>query len=255
MSDEHKTEEPAMSARSLVFGWGRRPVLRGVDLVVERGEVLALVGANGAGKSTLLQLVAAAEPYRRRFSRAVGGHLSVLGLDPVRRGQRVRRSVGYVADHTELPHWMRVRDHLRLVSAVHPRYDAEEARRWLDAFGLDTAARHGELSKGQRMLESLAIALSLRPPLLLLDEPFSGLDPIARRLVTDGIIEYMCEGRRSLLLVSHSTQDVERCADRVAVMQEGRIRSCETLDGLRARTGHGDLEDALVAGASEERVA
>lgn len=246
---------PAVVAEGLVFGWGRKPVLHGVDLEVRRGEVLALVGANGAGKSTFLQLVCAAEPYRRRFSRATKGRLEVLGLDPQTKGQRVRSQVGFVADHTELPEWMRVRDHLALVRAVHPRYDDAEAHRWLDAFGLDADAKHATLSKGQRMLESLAVALALRPPLLLLDEPFAGLDPVARRLVADGIIEHMCEEGRSVLLVSHSTADVERCADRVAVMAAGRVTAVETVEALRERAGGGDLEDALVAAAAEGRAA
>ena len=155
---------------------------------------------------------------------------------------------------------MRVRDHLKLVGSLHPRYEHAEAQRWLDAFGIDPAVKHGTLSKGQRMLESLAVALALRPPLLLLDEPFAGLDPVARRLVADGLIEHMCAGDRSALLVSHSTADVERCADRVAVMAQGRVTSVGTVEGIKARgvqkgSGSADaLEDALVAAAAQGRV-
>lgn len=247
---------PAVSVRDLRFGWTRKPVLRGVDLDVERGEVMALVGANGAGKSTLLQLLAGAEPYRSRLRRPrEGERVQVLGMDPVRQGHRVRCSVGYVADHTELPRWMRIADHHRLVGALHPRWNEDEARRWLSAFGLDRGLRYADLSKGQRMLENLAAALALRAPLLLLDEPFSGLDPVARRMVTDGIVEHMCEGGRSVLLVSHSVSDVERCADRVALFAGGRVTGVETVDALRARSAAGDLEEALVAAAEEGRAA
>lgn len=250
------TDTKAVSVRGLRFGWTRKDVLRGVDLDVEHGEIMALVGANGAGKSTLLSLLCGAEPYRARWRRRrKGERVEVLGLDPVKHGHRVRSSVGYVADHTELPKWMKIRDHFKLVKALHPRWDDAEASRFLERFGLNDSLRYADLSKGQRMLENVTAALAVRPPLLLLDEPFSGLDPVARRLVTDGIIEHMCERKASVLLVSHSIADVERCADRVALFSNGVVDEVATVDELRARSEHGDLEDALVAVAADGRAA
>ncbi len=253
---EETTGKKAVSVRGLRFGWTRKDVLRGVDLDVEQGEIMALVGANGAGKSTLLSLLCGAEPYRARWRRRrQGERVEVLGLDPVKHGHRVRSSVGYVADHTELPKWMKIRDHFKLVKALHPRWNDVEAARFLERFGLNDSLRYADLSKGQRMLENVTAALAVRPPLLLLDEPFSGLDPVARRLVTDGIIEHMCEHQASVLLVSHSIADVERCADRVALFAGGVVNEVATVDELRARSEHGDLEDALVAVAAEGRAA
>lgn len=249
-------EDLAVSVRGLTFGWTRKKVLQGVDLDVARGEVMALVGANGAGKSTLLQLLAGAEPYRSRWRRPKNGtRVEVLGMDPVRHGHRVRSSIGYVADHTELPRWMRIRDHFALVGAIHPLWNEDEANRWLRTFQLDRSMRYADLSKGQAMLENLAAALALRAPLLLLDEPFSGLDPVARRMVTDGIVEHMCEEGRSVLLVSHSVADVERCADRVALFANGRVGEVAPVEELRARSANGDLEEALVTAAAEGRAA
>ena len=246
------TAAKAVSVRGLKFGWGRKDVLCGVDLDVEKGEIMALVGANGAGKSTLLSLLCAAEPYRARWrKRRPGERVDVLGLDPVKSGHQVRSLVGYVPDRTELPKWMKIRDHFKLVKALHPRWDGAEAARLLERFGLTDSLRYDDLSKGQRMLENVAAALAVRPELLLLDEPFSGLDPVARRLVTDGIIEHMCERRASTLLVSHSIADVERCADRVALFSGGTISEIATVDELRERSEHGDLEEALVAVAAE----
>lgn len=246
----------AVSLRGLRFGWGRKDVLDGVDLDVQQGEIMALVGANGAGKSTLLSLLCGAEPYRPRWRRRPKDvRVNVLGLDPVSQGHQVRSLIGYVPDRTDLPKWMRIRDHYKLVKALHPRWDDEEAARWLERFGLEGSMHYDQLSKGQRMLENVTAALAVKPPLLLMDEPFSGLDPAARRLVTDGLIEHMCERKASVLLVSHSIADVERCADRVALFAGGKVAEVATVDALRGRSEHGDLEDALVAVAAEGRAA
>lgn len=249
------TRAPAVSIRGLRFGWTRKDVLRGVDLDVQVGEIMALVGANGVGKSTLLSLLCGAEPYRPFWRRPKDVRVNVLGLDPVKNGHELRSLIGYVPDRTELPKWMKIRDHFRLVKALHPRWDDAEAARFLERFGLEGSMRYADLSKGQRMLENVTAALAVRPPLLLLDEPFSGLDPVARRLVTEGLIEHMCEHDASALLVSHSIADVERCADRVALFADGRVAEVATVDELRGRSEHGDLEDALVAVARDGRAA
>jgi ABC-2 type transport system ATP-binding protein len=239
-----QVNELAISVRGLNFGYIRRAVLKGVDLDVPVGQVTALVGANGAGKSTLLSILAGAEPYRARFelpwrrSKAV---VRVLGMDPVRQGHQVRAAVGYVPDHTDLPKWMRIRDHFALLGALYRTWDKTEAARLLSEFDLEPRMRYAELSKGQR------------PRLLLLDEPFSGLDPLARRKVLDGVIAHLCEDGRTVLLVSHSIADVERCADNVALFAHGKVTRVTSVDELRASNERGDLEEALVAVATEGR--
>jgi ABC-2 type transport system ATP-binding protein len=140
-----------------------------------------------------------------------------------------------VPDRTELPRWMRVEDHLRLLEPFYPTWDRAEAARLVELFALDPRARYEDLSRGQRALENLVAALAHRPPLLLLDEPFSGLDPGARRRVFEGVLEHLREERRTVLLVSHSLVDVERCADRVAVLQGGRIVLEGDLEDVRRR--------------------
>lgn len=248
----------AIHVRDLTFGYTRKRVLDGVDLDVPEGRVTALVGANGAGKSTLLAILAGAEPYRARFElpwRRSRATVRVLGLDPVRDGHAVRASVGYVPDRTDLPKWMRIRDHFALLRALYPTWDDAEAARLLGEFDLDPGQRYRELSKGQRALENLAAELAHRPRLLLLDEPFSGLDPLARRKVLDGVIAHLCEDGRTVLLVSHSIADIERCADHVALFAHGRVTRVASVDELRATNERGDLEEALVAVAAEGRAA
>ncbi len=238
----------AIHVRDLEFRWGRKPVLRGIDLDVRWGEVLALVGDNGAGKSTLLELLSGSEPYRGRLRRPKAT-VRVLGLDPVRHGAQVRSRVGYVQERVDLPRWMRIRDHFRLLQALYPSWSEASATRWLAAFGLDPSARYSELSKGKRALENLAAALAQEPELLLLDEPFSGLDARARRIVTEGLIEFLCAGEKSVLLVSHSLADIERCADRVALLEDGRVGRTATTEEWRGLTASGALEDGILSEA------
>ena len=166
--------EPILVTRGLAARYGRRRVLDGVDLELEAGTVTALVGCNGAGKTTLLSVLAGVLPRD-------GGEVRVLGLDPRRRGTELRAAVGWMPDRLAFPRWMRVEDSLRLAEPFYPTWSRSEERRLLELLGLDRRARLSALSKGERNKHALLLALAHEPRLLLLDEPFAGLDPAARR--------------------------------------------------------------------------
>lgn len=216
----------AVRIEDLSLRYGRKRVLSSLDLAVPAGSVTALLGANGAGKTSLLRALAG--ELRPRAAR-----LEVLGLDPRRRRRDVQRLLGWVPDRIDLPRWMRLADYLRLRAPFYPTWDEDEAARLLALFHLDASRRWKDLSKGQRALAGLVGALASRPRLLLLDEPFSGLDARARRLVFDGVLDHLREDGRTALLVSHSLVDVERCADRVAVIEEGGVQLEGELEELR----------------------
>ncbi len=224
-----QVKELAISVRGLTFGYMRKAVLKGVDLDVPVGQVTALVGANGAGKSTLLSILAGAEPYRARFElpwRRSKAAVRVLGLDPVRQGHRVRAAVGYVPDRTDLPKWMRIRDHFALLGALYPTWDDVEAARLLAEFDLDPKQRYSELSKGQRALENLAAELAHRPRLLLLDEPFSGLDPVNRDVLRHAVLSLRATGT-TVVFSTHDMSMAELMCDRIFMIFKGR----KVLDG------------------------
>ncbi|MBK7644892.1 MAG: ABC transporter ATP-binding protein [Planctomycetes bacterium] len=204
----------------------KQPVLRGVDLALPVGSVTALLGKNGAGKTTLMRALTGGLPFPR-------GTVSVLGRDPWRERVAVLRSIGHVADQTELPRWMKVREHWDLLAPFYPGWEMSEARRLAERLGVDPDARYHDLSRGGKELACLVAALAHKPKLLLLDEPFSGLDVLARRRVFDALLELLREDGRSALLASHSLADVERCADRIAVLHEGRISLCGEIEELR----------------------
>jgi ABC-2 type transport system ATP-binding protein len=166
---------------------------------------------------------------------ADAGEARVLGLDPGRDGPAVRRRTGWVPERLELPPWMRVADHFRFLAPFHPTWDAALAESLARRLDLDLAARMGSLSKGGRAKHALIAALAHRPELLLLDEPFSGLDPVARHGLLAAILGHLREEGRTVLLVSHSMPDLERAADRVVLLEEGRVRLESDLEELQRR--------------------
>jgi len=234
--------ESVIQVRGLCVRFGKNVVLDGVDLDVPRGSVTALVGRNGAGKSTLLRvLVGALDPD--------GGRTAVLGVDPAREGARARALVGYVPDQIEVPAWMRGRDWLAFVRNFYPTWNPKEQERWIDVLELDAETKVSEMSKGARTKLALVSALAHAPEVLLLDEPFSGLDAAARHAITTAVLSSLRDESRTVLLVSHSIPDVERLADRVAVLSSARIESFGDLEDLaRSARGGIDLEALLLSG-------
>ncbi len=225
--------------RGIRVAFGKRRVLDSVDFELQRGSVTALVGDNAAGKSTLLRILVGAVV-------ADGGSARVLGLDPAHDGVRVRAQVGYVADRMELPNWMRVRDWLGFCARFYPNWSEEERARLCELLELEERVKVRELSKGNRAKLGLIAALAHRPQLLLLDEAFSGLDAKTRHRLSKAVLDHLRDDSRSVLLVSHSTADIERLCDRVAILEGGRIVREGDIETLALASGGGlDLDAVL----------
>ncbi len=220
--------QPAVDVQSLDASYGRQPVLRDLSISIDRGRVTGLLGLNGAGKTTLLR-------HLLGLQRPGGGRVRVLGGDPIGDRTEVLARVGYLSEEDSLPQWMSVAELLRFCAAIQPRWDAAEAERLRDWFDLDPAAPLRSLSKGTRARAGLIAAIAHRPDLLILDEPSSGLDPIARDEVLRAIIETLQNDGRTVLLSSHQLDEVERLCDDVAVLHNGRIDSVVTIDSLPRR--------------------
>jgi ABC-2 type transport system ATP-binding protein len=219
--------EFVIEVRGLTRRFGAKRALDGVSLAVPRGKVFGLVGPNGSGKTTLLKHVLG-------LLRAQTGSVRVFGRDPVRDPAGVLAHVGCLTEENDLPGWMRIEELIRYARAFYPGWSdgyAEELRR---AFALDPTAKIKTLSKGQRARAGLLIALAYRPELLVLDEPSSGLDPLVRRDILTAIIRTITEDGRTVLFSSHLLEEVERVADQVAMIHQGRIVFDASLDEIRA---------------------
>jgi ABC-2 type transport system ATP-binding protein len=193
-----------------------------VSLEVPSGSVCGLLGRNGAGKTTTFKCLLG-------FARADAGSVRFDG-EPLTPATFAK--LGYVPERAQVYGWMTVAQHLELVRRSQPRYDDAFVRELVTTFRLDPRKRAGKLSKGQQTALALIVALAIRPSLLLLDEPASGLDPVLQRVVLDLLID-AASGGATILLSSHQIGQVDRAADRVAIMRDGKIVVAGEIDALR----------------------
>lgn len=207
----------AVATRGLCKRYGRETALDRIDLRVPNGGVYVLVGANGAGKSTTLEVL-------MNLERADAGTAEVFGLDSARQGPEVRAQVGYVPEHHGGGYrWMTCGRLLRHVATYYPAWDSAYADHLSGAFDLKLHRKVGTLSKGEARRLQLVMALAHRPPLLLLDEPTDGLDPVARKRTLALLAEHLADSPATILISTHRIYEVESLADHVGVLREGRL--------------------------------
>jgi ABC-2 type transport system ATP-binding protein len=215
-----------LSARGLGKRYRRRWALSDCTLDIPAGRVTGLVGPNGAGKTTLLNLAAG-------MLAPTTGTIEVCGGRPASGPDQLAK-VGYVAQDTPTYAGLTVAEHLRLGARLNPRWDAAVARSRLERLDLDPAQRAGKLSGGQRAQLALTLGLAKRPELLILDEPVSSLDPLARREFLQGLMEAVAEHDLSVVLSSHVVADLERVCDHLLVLVDSRVRVAGDVDTLLA---------------------
>lgn len=217
---------PIVEIRRVTRQFGNKTALDDLSLTVPRGGVFGLIGGNGAGKTTLIKHVLG-------MLKAQSGSVRVFGLDPVQNPVGTLGRIGYLSEDRDLPNWMRVSELMRYTQAFFPNWDEAYAEELREAFDLDRKARIKNLSRGQRARAGLLIALAHRPELLVLDEPSSGLDPVVRRDILGAIIRTIADEGRTVLFSSHLLDEVERVADRVAIIHQGRIMLSAPMDEIK----------------------
>lgn len=208
--------------------YGRTEAVHDLTLAVPAGSVCALLGSNGAGKTTTLKLL-------MNILAPSAGTARVLGVDSRKLGEKERAQIGYVSESQQMPLWMTVRQLLDYCRPFYPTWDRALESALLKQFALPTDRKLKHLSRGMLMKAALLSSLAYRPKLLVLDEPFSGLDAVVRDEFIRGLLEVSAPGDWTVLVSSHDIDEVERLADRVALLEGGRLRLSETTESLQAR--------------------
>lgn len=206
--------------------FGRKRVLQDLSFGVSPGDVVGVLGKNGAGKTTLLELMLG-------FTQPTEGAVRMFGFESYRLPGEAKARVGFVPQQDELVDHLTVADQLRVIASFYPRWNAELMTRLCREWGIDERARIKSMSVGERQKLSILLAFGHEPDLLILDEPVASLDPIARRQFLEQLVEISADGRRAIIFSSHIVSDIERLANRIWILKEGRLYWQGDLDSLK----------------------
>lgn len=220
------SDQPVVTIQNLSRRFGSKLALDNVTLEIPPGIVMGLVGENGAGKTTLIKHILG-------LLKAQSGSVRVFGKNPVADPVGVLTHIGYLSEEGDLPSWMRVHELLRYAASFYPTWDDAYAKQLAEQFQLELGVPLSRLSKGQRSRAGLVVAMAYRPAFLVLDEPSSGLDPIVRRDILSAVIRTIADDGRTVLFSSHLLGEVERVADRIAILKSGRILLNDDLDKVK----------------------
>ena len=217
---------PTIRTQSLSKRFGRTIAVDNVGLAVPEGAIYALVGANGAGKTTLIKLL-------MNILRPNAGSAQVLGIDSHRLTGEAFNRIGYVSENQELPDGMTAGGMLDYFRAFYPNWDRALEQQLVRQFDLPLKRKLKHLSRGMRMKISFASSLAYRPSLIILDEPFSGLDPLVRDELIEGLIERAPE--TTIFLSSHDLAEIESFSSHIGYLEQGRLLFSEEMSVLSDR--------------------
>jgi ABC-2 type transport system ATP-binding protein len=200
--------------------------VRGISFSVPEGSAYALIGANGAGKTTTMKIL-------MNILEPTSGSATVLGIDSRKLSTRELNRIGYVSENQQMPERLTVEEYFGYLRPFYVRWDRQLEFLLRAQLRLPATRRIGELSHGMRMKMAVACALPFRPDVLILDEPFSGLDPLVRDELMDGVLGQA--GETTILISTHELGEVEGVATHVAFLEEGKLLFDEPMDELHKR--------------------
>jgi ABC-2 type transport system ATP-binding protein len=221
------TNNAAIDLMGLSKRFGRTWAVSNLSLAVPRGSTFGLIGPNGAGKSTTIRMLMG------MLSPTIG-QANVLGFNALDEPTVVRQLVGYVPETHHIYRWMRVEQVIGFSRASYRSWNDSVCSEMLSLFELDSSKKVKHLSRGMLVKLALLIAVSHDPELLVLDEPMAGLDPVAREEFLDGVLRTICQRGQTVLFSTHSLDDVQRLADTVGILYEGRLLVHRNIEELLA---------------------
>ena len=220
--------DSAVYTKGLSHRYGRHTALDGVELAVPRGSLYALLGPNGAGKTTLMKILLG-------MLRPTAGHAWIGGRSVTTLGPDDRHWLAYVAEGQDLPDWMTVDQLAAYLAPLYPSWDYELAAELRDRFRLPPRLKIRRMSRGQKMKAALLAALAPRPEILVMDEPFTGMDALVKDELVRGLLDLTHERDWTVFICSHDIGELEMLADWVGFLDRGRLILSEPMDVLRDR--------------------
>lgn len=218
----------AIETERLSRTFGRVEAVHDLTMQVPAGSVFALVGPNGAGKTTTIKTVMnLLEPTR--------GRASVLGVDSRRINPALLARIGYVSENQDLPEYLTIGGLMDYCRPFYPTWDAAFARELAVQLDLPLGTKLKNCSRGMKMKAALLVSLAYRPELLVMDEPFAGLDALVREEFARGVLEIAGERPWTVFISSHDIDEVERLADWIGIINKGRLELAEPVASLLAR--------------------
>ena len=227
--------------------------LKDINIQLERGSILGLIGPNGAGKSTTIRILMG-------LLLPDTGKVNVLGHDMTREANKAKWKIGYASDDLRLYKNMTVEWHMQFIARMFKDWDQAYAEDLLRKFDLRSEQKVKGLSHGQRVKASLLLILARRPELLVLDEPTTGLDPVARQETLNEMMEVLLDEHRSIVFSSHNTADVEQLSDQITFIDRGHVVNSNDKETFleawrRVRLTHADASSlARLNGCIDQRV-
>ena len=206
--------------------FAKKHVIKGVDLSIEKGTVLGLLGANGAGKTTLIKTALG-------LLKADQGEATLFGESSWELSPQNKQRLGYVSQKMDCFQWMKAQQLLDYVAAFYHNWDVKKVQALMTTWEIDPKARIDKMSEGQRQRLSIVQALGHSPELVIFDEPVASLDPSARRLFIKQLIDMNADQATSIVFSTHITSDIERVAADVAFLQDGKVRYHGGIDELK----------------------
>lgn len=190
--------------------------LDNISFNLEHGYIMGFIGPNGAGKSTTIKLI-------MNLASRNSGEINIFGMDNIKYERQIKEKIGFVYDESHFYEDLKLKEMKNIISPFYKNWDDKKFSSYMKRFDLDPDKKISQLSKGMKMKYSLAIALSHNAELILMDEPTSGLDPVFRSEILDILYELIQDERKSVFFSTHITADLEKIADYITFINNGRI--------------------------------
>lgn len=224
-SAEVQSQQVGIHCERVCWRAGKREILHDVSFEVRAGEVAGLLGPNGVGKSSLLRILSGIMP-------ATSGSVHLFGQ---RAGVDTLGDTAYLPDRGKLPQWLRIREWLGFASRIYPDWDLDRAQELVEFFQIPMESRMVALSRGEEARVQLLTCLARRARVVLLDEPFSGVDLISREQIASSVVRELAGKERAFLIATHDIRELEVLFDRIILLGAGRVLSEDVVERLRER--------------------